>query len=116
MESLKILIVDDTPSMRAFVKASIKSSFSGGIEIDEASTGETAREKLTAMPYDIVICDWFMPGMNGTELLAWMREQDDLKDIPFLMLTAHNDKEIIMKAIDAGVTDFITKPVSVDTL
>ena len=116
MENIKILIVDDQPPMRAFVKAGIKASFPSGIVIDEASTGEVARDKLAIAPCDIVICDWNMPGMKGTELFAWIKEQDNLKNTQFLMLTASNEKELIMNAVQMGVNDFIMKPISVDTL
>ncbi len=116
MESIKVLIVDDQSPMRAFVKASIKASFPSGLVIDEAGTGEVARDKLAINPCDIVICDWNMPGMKGTELFAWIKEQDNLQDIQFLMLTASNEKELVMNAVGMGVNDFIMKPISVDTL
>jgi DNA-binding response OmpR family regulator len=116
MERIKILVIDDTPSMRAFVKAAIKTSFPGDVMIDEAASGEVGKEKLSATFFDVVICDWNMPGMKGTELLEWMKGQDNLKDVPFLMLTAHNEKDIVMTAINAGVFDYVMKPVSVETL
>ncbi|MGO9015578.1 MAG: response regulator [Dissulfurispiraceae bacterium] len=116
MENIKILIVDDQSPMRTFVKASIKASFPTGIVIDEASAGDVAKDKLAINPCDIVICDWNMPGMKGTELFAWIKEQENLKDTQFLMLTASNEKEIIMNAVEMGVNDFIMKPISVDTL
>lgn len=116
MEHIDILIVDDTSSMRAFVKAAIRASFSGAISIDEAGSGEMAKEKLEAKPYDVIICDWHMPGLSGTDLLAWVREQDKLRDTMFIMLTAHNEMDVITKAMEAGVNDFIAKPVTVDTI
>ncbi|MBF0558862.1 MAG: response regulator [Nitrospirae bacterium] len=116
MEKIKVLIVEDTFAMRTFIKATIKATFSENVELDDAGSGESAMDKLAAKPFDVVICDWNMPGMKGTELLAWMKEQDNLKDIPFLMLTAHNAKDVITGAIEAGVSDFIMKPVSADVL
>jgi DNA-binding response OmpR family regulator len=57
-----------------------------------------------------------MPGMKGSDLLRWMKEQEDLKDMPFIMVTAHNEKDIIMDAVNQGITDFIIKPINVDAL
>lgn len=116
MEKIRILIVDDTFPMRTFIKAAIKSLFTDKVEMDDAGSGEAAKEKLSTKTFDIVLCDWNMPGIKGTELLAWMKEQGKLKEIPFLMLTAHNDKELIMSAVEAGVSDYIMKPVTADTL
>ncbi|HCZ11439.1 MAG: hypothetical protein A2077_07250 [Nitrospirae bacterium GWC2_46_6] len=114
--NIKILIVDDAPPMRAFIKAGILSSISKDIFIDEAVSGEAAQSKLQLHNYDLILCDWNMPGMKGSDLLRWMKEQEDLKDTPFIMVTAHNEKDIIMDAVNLGITDFIVKPITVDML
>ncbi len=57
-----------------------------------------------------------MPGMKGTDLLAWVKEQDSLKDTQFLMLTAANETDIVMNSVKLGVNDFIMKPLSADDL
>jgi two-component system chemotaxis response regulator CheY len=57
-----------------------------------------------------------MPGISGNELLQWVRTQNDLKDIPFIMLTANNKKEMVMEAIKSGINDFITKPTTIEIL
>ncbi len=116
MQGIRILVVDDMPPMRTFVKAGIKTAVSKDIEVDEASNGEAAKGKLQLQRYDLVLCDWNMPGMKGSELLQWMKEQEKLKDIPFVMVTAHNEKDIIMEAIKLGVRDYVLKPVTVDAL
>ncbi len=112
----RILIVDDMMPMRAFIKAGIRSTISKDIEIDEASSGEAAKGKLEVQRYDLVLCDWNLPGLKGTELLQWMREQDALKNTPVIMLTANNKKEIIQEAIELGAADYVIKPVTADVL
>lgn len=116
MENIRILLVDDQSAMRVFLKATIKASFPSGIEIAEASGGEAAMNLLSSQPFDIVLCDWNMPGMKGTELLEWVRGRQESKDAQFLMLTAHNSQTVVTGTISAGVNDFIVKPVSVETL
>ena len=116
MVPVRILIVDDMMPMRAFIKAGIKAFISKDIEIDEASSGEAAKTKLEIQRYNLVLCDWNMPGLKGTELLQWMREQDELKNMPVIMLTAFNEKKLIMEALELGIAEYIIKPVSTDVL
>ncbi len=120
MENIRVLIVDDESPMRAFIKASIKSSFPGQagikVELDEAGSVDAAMAKLSVKPYDVVLCDWNLPGAKGTELLAWIKEEDKQKDTLFLMLTAHNEESVLAEAMDMGVNDFITKPIAADFL
>jgi len=113
---MNILVVDDMPAMRAFVRAGIKISFPGKVQIEEAESGELAMKELQNRRYDLILCDWNMPGIKGTELLQWVKSQDDLKSIPFIMLTANNEKDIVMEAIKSGINDFITKPTTIDIL
>lgn len=116
MLPVRILVVDDMMPMRAFIRAGIIANVSKEIEVDEASSGEAAKAKLENKRYNLVICDWNLPGLKGTELLQWMREQDSLKDTPVIMLTAFNKKELILEALELGVADYIIKPVTVDVL
>lgn len=113
---MNILVVDDMPAMRAFVRAGIKVSFGGKVQVEEAESGELAMKELQNRRYDLILCDWNMPGISGNELLQWVRTQNDLKDIPFIMLTANNKKEMVMEAIRSGITDFITKPTTIEIL
>ncbi|MGO9417195.1 MAG: response regulator [Syntrophobacteraceae bacterium] len=120
MDNIRVLIVDDDSPMRAFIKAGIRSTFTGRngiiVELDEAGSVEGAMARLSERPYDIVLCDWNLPGMKGTELLSWVKGEDKQKDILFVMLTAHNEEKIVKEAIDMGVNDFITKPITVNVL
>ncbi|WP_312145904.1 response regulator, partial [Stutzerimonas kunmingensis] len=66
--------------------------------------------------FDLILCDWEMPEMSGLELLTWCRSQDSLKTTPFIMVTSRGDKENVVQAIQAGVSDFIGKPFSNEQL
>ena len=116
MVPVRILIVDDMMAMRAFIKGGIKAFISKDIEIDEASSGEAAKARLINQHYNIVLCDWNLPGLKGTELIQWMREQDALKNTPVIMLTANNNKETILESVELGVAGYIIKPVTADVL
>ena len=83
---IKVLVVDDFPTMRRIVKNLLKQL--GFENIDEAEDGAQARVKLKAGGYGLVVSDWNMPVMEGIDLLKHVREDETLKAIPFLMVTA----------------------------
>lgn len=112
---MKLLIVDDITEMRVMIKTFLRMSFPD-IETDEANSGAATLKKLQTGKYDLVLCDWDLPDMKGDEILKWTRDQTALKDMPFIMITAHNEKDYIVNAIKLGVTDYIVKPLSADTL
>ena len=72
--------------------------------------GRKAQQMLARERFDLILCDWEMPEMSGLELLTWCRTQDALKAVPFIMVTSRGDKENVVQAIQAGVSDFIGKP------
>jgi len=104
----KILVVDDFSTMRRIIKNALKSL--NYTNIDEADDGTSALQKLRVERFDLVVCDWNMPGMSGIELLRTMRADPTMKAIPFLMVTAEAKRENIIEAIQAGVTNYIVKP------
>jgi two-component system, chemotaxis family, chemotaxis protein CheY len=114
MSDLKILLVDDMGSMRAVIKAFLVDD--GYINIVEAADGIKALELLKHGNFDFIICDWDMPKMTGLELLIEVRASEQLKHLPFLMLTATNKTEKVKAAINAGVSDYIAKPFKPQTL
>ncbi|MBZ0157518.1 MAG: response regulator [Alphaproteobacteria bacterium] len=115
MKTINVLIVDDVPFMRQFIKSCLQMSFPE-INAEESSNGSSARERLQSIPFDLVLCDWEMPSLKGDELLQWMRSEEDTRDTPFIMITGKREKEFIIKALELGVTDYIIKPVNCDTL
>jgi two-component system chemotaxis response regulator CheY len=111
---MQILVVDDMSTMRRIVKNILKEL--GFTNIDEAENGSEALTKLKEHPFDLVISDWNMPVMAGIELLRNIRADDGLKHIPVLMVTAEAQKENLMEAIQAGVSNYIVKPFTADTI
>lgn len=110
-----LLVVDDSHMMREFIKAAITESFPS-VEVYDASNGKEAQQKLEAARFDVVLCDWEMPEMSGSDLLKWVRSTPPVKDIPFIMVTAKREKESILDAINTGVTDYIVKPLNAEVL
>ncbi len=109
MNKVRILVVDDAAFIRDLVKKGLRSHFSN-IEVEEATNGRRAQQILAAAPVELILCDWEMPEMSGIELLGWCRAQASLKKVPFVMVTSRSDKENVIQAIQAGVTDYLGKP------
>ncbi|MBX8488876.1 response regulator [Pseudomonas cichorii] len=110
MSKVSVLVVDDATFIRDLVKKGLRNYFPG-IHTEDAVNGRKAQALLVRETYDLILCDWEMPEMSGLELLAWCREQDNyLKTVPFIMVTSRGDKENVVQAIQAGVTDFVGKP------
>ena len=109
---LRFLVCDDNPHMRRILRTLLHSF--GAREVYEAEDGATALEMYTHYVPDIVITDWSMPIFDGLEL-AQMIRQPESKGNPFapiIMLTGHSEKRRVTVARDAGVTEFLAKPIS----
>ncbi len=112
--NMKILVVDDMSTMRRIVKNIMKQL--GFANVEEAENGKDAFEKLQAEPFGFVISDWNMPVMTGIELLRAIRADEKLKALPVLMVTAEAQKENLVEAIQAGVSNYIVKPFTAEVL
>ena len=113
-KNLKILIVDDFATMRKVIRNLLKQ---GGYEnIVEAEDGAAALKILKSQPVDFIISDWNMPNMSGLELLKAVRGDDELKALPFLMVTAEALKDNVVAAVKAGVSNYIVKPFTAEVL
>ena len=111
---MKIIIVDDFSTMRRIIKNILRQL--GFNNVQEADDGATAWPKIQSEPFDLVITDWNMPKMSGLELLKNIRNDENLKDIPVLMVTAEALKENIIEAVKAGVSNYIIKPFTAETM
>lgn len=109
MSKINVLVVDDAPFIRDLVKKCLRNAFPG-IVVEDAVNGRKAQSLMMHNSYDMVLCDWEMPEMSGLELLTWTREQENSKTLPFIMVTSRGDKENVVQAIQAGVSDYIGKP------
>lgn len=111
---MNILIVDDFATMRRILKNILRQiGFSNIIEADD---GKTALKELKKDKFDMILADWNMPEMSGLELLKAVRSDDELKDIPYIMVTAEAQKDNIVEAVKAGVSSYVVKPFTADTV
>ncbi|RJX32756.1 MAG: response regulator [Desulfurivibrio sp.] len=109
---MNFLVVDDQDNMRRSVRAMLK-LINYGKEIFEAPNGREAWKFLTgkeAVKIGFIIADYAMPYMKGTELLSRIRSHNKLRDIPFLMITAEANKEVVAEAAEHDVDAYLTKP------
>jgi two-component system chemotaxis response regulator CheY len=113
-KNLPILIVDDYKTMLRIIRNLLKQlSFNN---IDEATDGSMAFSKMKDKKYGLVISDWNMQPMTGLDLLRQVRADGDLKDTPFIMVTAESKTENVVAAKEAGVNNYIVKPFNAETL
>lgn len=107
-KDMKILVVDDFATMRRIVKNILRElDFK---DIVEAENGAAAVKILESQDIDLIVSDWNMPKMTGLELLKWVRANEKTKDLPFLMVTAEAQKENVVEAVKAKVSNYIVKP------
>jgi two-component system chemotaxis response regulator CheY len=112
-DKLKMLVVDDNPHMRKLV-VTILQAF-GVFQIAEAANGNRAWAMLREAQPDVVFVDWQMNGMSGLELVKLIRTSSQSPNplVPIIMLTGHSQVDHVRQARDAGVNEFLAKPVSV---
>lgn len=113
--SLRILIVDDATFVRDTIKRTLR-NFIPGVEIHDAINGHRAVAVLKAHNINIILSDWEMPEMSGEELLQWVRSQEKYLKTPFIMISSRGEKEHVVKAIQAGVSDYMAKPFTPEEL
>lgn len=112
--NMSILIVDDQQRMRWTIKEMLRRM--GFQHFTEADDGDVAQEKLKTNVTDLVLCDWRMPRANGTDVLRTLREDDDLRHIPFIMITAEVSVEIVAEAGELEVDAYLLKPFTMTQL
>jgi CheY-like chemotaxis protein len=115
-DRLKILVVDDNQHMRKLV-VTILQAF-GAVQIFEAVDGERAWSLLRDTNPDVIILDWMMEGMSGLDFVKMVRTSPQTPNpfIPVIMLTGHTHIDHVRQARDAGVNEFLAKPVSVKAI
>ncbi len=112
--NMRILIVDDFKTMLKIVESLLKQL--GFKNIDEATDGTMALEKMKTTQYDLVLSDWNMEPMTGLDLLKHIRANPAAKHIPVVLITAESKTENIVAAKQAGVNNYIVKPFNANTL
>jgi two-component system chemotaxis response regulator CheY len=113
-KSIKILVVDDFPTMRRIIRNLLKElEF---VNVDEAEDGAVGLEKLRAGNYGFVVSDWNMPNMDGLAMLQAIRADPSMAKLPVLMVTAEAKKENIIAAAQSGANGYVVKPFTAVTL
>lgn len=110
--SKKVLVADDSSTMRKIIIRSLQAV--GVTETTEAADGNEAVDMFKPGEFDIVLTDWNMPGKNGLEVTQEIRKQD--AKVPIIMVTTEAEKGRVLEAIEAGVSDYLVKPFTADTL
>lgn len=108
-DSIRVLIIDDERSFGLGVEMSLKMD---GLAAKSVDSAEAAVELLEKSPFDVILCDYSMPGMNGLDFLKWMKERQI--DTPVLMLTGAGSESIAVEAMKSGAYDYLRKE-KVDT-
>ena len=111
---MPILIVDDYKTMLRIIRNLLKQL--GFNNVDEATDGSAALQKLRDKDYHLIISDWNMEPMSGMQLLTEVRADTKLKELPFIMITAESKTENVIAAKEAGVSNYIVKPFNAATL
>jgi PleD family two-component response regulator len=109
----RILIVEDDPAIRMLVKAVLEGE---GHEVVEVCDGPSAHPTARDVKPDLVLLDIGLPGLDGFGVLGQLKADEDLRDVPVMMVTAWGDPELVAKALDRGAHDYVRKPFDVDDL
>ena len=112
--NMPVLIVDDYKTMLRIIRNLLKQL--GFDNVDEAMDGSAALRKLRQKDFGLIISDWNMEPMTGLQLLKEVRADDQLKAMPFVMITAESKTENVVAAKEAGVSNYIVKPFNAATL
>jgi two-component system, chemotaxis family, chemotaxis protein CheY len=112
--SMSVLVVDDYSTMVRIIRNLLRQL--GFEDVDDASDGATALEKMQTKRYGLVISDWNMEPMTGYDLLKQVRADPGFGKIPFIMVTAESRTENVIAARKAGVDNYIVKPFNAQTL
>lgn len=108
---MRILIVDDEPNIRNSIAELCQAE---GMEAETASNGLAAQKRLSEAHFDVIVLDIRMPGMDGTELLRWMRESGP--SVPTIMISAYGEIQDAVGAMKLGAVDYLVKPFDPDEL
>jgi two-component system KDP operon response regulator KdpE len=110
MSGRRILVVDDEPQIRRALRLVLRAN---GYEVTEVAAGEAALDALAVAAFDLMILDLVLPDVDGVEVCRRVR---DWSELPVVVLSAHGDEEIKVRALDEGADDYVTKPFSAPEL
>lgn len=113
---MRILIVDDSTTMRRIIGNVVVQCGYKKSDYEEAGDGQEALDKMKAEKFDLILTDWNMPVMNGLDLVKNTRSNEVYKDVPIIMITTEGGKKEVITALKAGVNNYIVKPFDAPTL
>jgi DNA-binding response OmpR family regulator len=106
----RVLAIDDDPQIQKLVTVNLQAR---GYAVQTASSGEATLELFRVGQFDLILLDLILPGISGIDVCMWIRQQSD---VPIIVLSAHEDEELKVRALDAGADDYVTKPFSQEEL
>jgi two-component system chemotaxis response regulator CheY len=112
--SISCLIVDDQQTIRSLVRTGLQNL--GITTVSEAPDGEEGLRHMLTKPFTLVISDYNMPKLDGLGLLRAIRAHPPIQKTAFIMLTGRADKELVQRAVQFGVNNYLVKPFTVQTL
>lgn len=112
--AIKTLIVDDQLTMRSLVRSGLQQL--GFSQVEEAVDGEDALRKILQRPVNLVVSDFNMPNLDGLSLLRALRSHEPTRQIAFIMLTGRADDDLVRRAAQFGVNNYLVKPFTVAVL
>lgn len=107
--SNSVLIIDDSDTVRERIIKTLE-SFELFSRYYEAEDGLEGFKKLLSAPVDIILCDLEMPRIDGFKFLGMLKSRPDLQDVPVIILTGRNDRDLMIKGLEQGASDYVTKP------
>jgi two-component system alkaline phosphatase synthesis response regulator PhoP len=103
----KILIIQDSPSVNAMLKFRLES---GGFSVETVETGEEGVEKTRAHQYQLILLDYNLPGMNGSQVCRMLREQENTQNTPIVFMSAKDEDKLRQITKEAGADGYIGLP------
>jgi two-component system, OmpR family, KDP operon response regulator KdpE len=102
----RVLAIDDNPQIQKLVTVNLQTR---GYAVQVAGSGEEALDLFKVGKFDLILLDLILPGISGIDVCMWIRQQSD---IPIVVLSAREDEELKVRALDSGADDYVTKPFS----
>jgi two-component system phosphate regulon response regulator PhoB len=109
VSSTEILIVEDEAAVRELLAATLMGA---GYGVLEAANGSQAQDIVAAERPALILLDWMLPGMSGLEFAKWLKNDQEMADLPVIMLTARDEENYKVLGLEAGIDDYVTKPFS----
>ena len=108
-----ILVVEDEAALATMLRYNLEKQ---GFRVDEASDGQEALQRLAESPPDLVLLDWMLPGLSGIEVCRQIRRRPQTRNLPVIMVTARTEDQDMVRGLNTGADDYVSKPFSMDAL